>query len=114
MDELDKLMHSRAKSRGGGEWGEMSSVNSDITKEIQELLKKKDNGMGSNGRPSSISNAGRQTLMTKQPYAYEGMTLSNFDIILQILMLAVSELLEPMAQQIQTKSMGEMMPDSVS
>ena len=29
-DELDKLMESRAKSRGG--WGEMSSVNSDITK----------------------------------------------------------------------------------
>jgi hypothetical protein len=32
MDELDKLIDSRAKSRGG--WGEMSSVNSDITKEI--------------------------------------------------------------------------------
>jgi hypothetical protein len=30
QDELDKLIDSRAKSRGG--WGEMSSVNSDITK----------------------------------------------------------------------------------
>ena len=29
-DELDRLMKSRQKSRGG--WGEMSSVNSDITK----------------------------------------------------------------------------------
>lgn len=39
QDELDKMIDSRAKSRGG--WGEMSSVNSDITKEIDELLKKK-------------------------------------------------------------------------
>lgn len=70
-------MDSRAKSRGG--WGEMSSVNSDITKEIDELLKKKENGMGSNnnGRPSSISNAGKQSL-SKQGYAYDGLTLSNF------------------------------------
>ncbi len=30
QDELDKLIDSRAKSRGG--WGEMSSVNSDITR----------------------------------------------------------------------------------
>jgi hypothetical protein len=29
-DELDKMLISRQKSRGG--WGEMSSVNSDITK----------------------------------------------------------------------------------
>jgi predicted nucleotide-binding protein (sugar kinase/HSP70/actin superfamily) len=76
-DELDKLMDSRAKSRGG--WGEMSSVNSDITKEIDELLKKKENGIESNnnGRPSSISNAGKQSL-SKQGYAYDGVTLSNF------------------------------------
>ncbi len=84
-DELDRLIDSRAKSRGG--WGQMSSVNSDITKEIEELLRKKDNSMGNNnGRPSSISNAGRQSLV-KQGYAYDGLTLSIKFLINQILML---------------------------
>lgn len=75
-DELDRLIDSRAKSRKG--WDEMSSVNEDITKEIEELLRKKENpiGGGNNARPSSISNAGRQTL-AKQGYAYDGLTLSN-------------------------------------
>lgn len=55
----------------------MSSVNSDITKEIDELLKRKENGLGNNnGRPSSISNAGKQSL-SKQGYAYDGLTLST-------------------------------------
>jgi hypothetical protein len=30
-----------------------------------------------NGRPSSISNAGKHSL-SKQGYAYDGLTLSNF------------------------------------
>ena len=60
----------------------MSSVNSDITKEIDELLRKKQNGFGNNnnGRPSSISNAGKQ-ILSKQGYAYDGITLSKFSII---------------------------------
>ena len=42
-------------------------------------MKKKENGLGNNnnGRPSSISNAGKQSL-SKQGYAYDGLTLSNF------------------------------------
>jgi hypothetical protein len=39
------------------------------------MLRKKDNT--NTGRPSSISNAGKQSL-ARQGYAYEGMTLSNF------------------------------------
>lgn len=40
-------------------------------------MRKKENPIGvNNGRPSSISNAGRQTL-SKQGYAYDGLTLSK-------------------------------------
>lgn len=74
------MMQSRQKSRGG--WGEMSSVNSDITKQIEQLLKKKE---GKNERPTShLSNAGRQTL-SRHGLQYEGQslaTISNCDIIL--------------------------------
>jgi len=40
-------------------------------------LRKKENPVGiNNGRPSSFSNAGRQTL-SKQGYAYDGLTLNS-------------------------------------
>jgi len=60
MDELDRLVDSRA---GQNKW-EMSTVKDDITKEIEELLKKKDNKGGNQQQSynSQMSQAGRQVL----------------------------------------------------
>jgi len=60
MDELDRLVDSRA---GQNKW-EMSTVKDDITKEIEELLKKKDNKGGNHQQSynSQMSQAGRQVL----------------------------------------------------
>lgn len=53
----------------------MSSVNSDITKEIEELLRKKETQK--NDRPTShLSNAGRQTL-SRHGVQYEGQSINS-------------------------------------
>ena len=71
----------------------MSSVNSDITKEIEDLLRKKETNPNKlenqlrrkdNNqleRPNSISNAGKESL-ARQAFSYDGITLSNYFSIL--------------------------------
>ncbi len=65
-------------------------------------------GSNNNGRPSSISNAAKQSL-SKQGYAYDGLTLSNLSFIVQIQMLV--ELQALMGQQIYKELMVETMQD---
>jgi hypothetical protein len=60
MDELDRFVGSREGKR----WG-MSTVRDDITKEIEDLLKKKDR------EGSRLGEAGRQTL-SRGGLPYEG------------------------------------------
>lgn len=63
-EELDQLLKSRSKSRGG--WGEMSSVNDDIVVEIDKMLQPRQ-------RPKShLSSMGERTL-----YSYENDKLTQ-------------------------------------
>lgn len=56
-EELDMLLQSRKKSRGG--WGEMSSVNEDMVNEIENMMDNKQQ------RPKShLSSVGEKSLLT--------------------------------------------------
>ena len=109
VDQLDKLIEQdRGKSRGldknnsnHNQWGEMSSVNSDITKEIEDLLRKKGNANSrppshgnnyhegyynnnNNGeeRPNSrLSNAAKQSL-SRHGYEYGGASIATISKLL--------------------------------
>lgn len=78
-DELDKLVDDR----NGNKW-EMSTVRDDITKEIEELLKKKDNG--GSLQPSTIGRSGRQ-VVSRGGLPYDGPWLGTLSTccLMQIL-----------------------------